>query len=143
MNKTTNELTYSEIRSKCVVDAGNGKNLGHVCDMVFTSDFKGIVGVIAPFSKKGMFGKSQDVFIPIGCIDSIGEDVIIVNIGQLRETAEGNKVASCAPPPKPKDIPPAGCSADLSQCEGEPACDHRCDKCMLFDCRFRWKGKAF
>ena len=115
MNKTTNELTYSEIRSKCVVDAGNGKNLGHVCDMVFTSDFKGIVGVIAPFGKKGMFGKSQDVFIPIGCIDSIGEDVIIVNIGQLRETAEGNKVASCAPPPKPKDIPPAGCSADLSQ----------------------------
>lgn len=142
MNKTTNELTYSEIRSKCVVDAGNGKNLGHACDMVLSGDLKTVVGIIAPFGKKGVFSKCQDVFIPIGCIDSIGEDVIIVNIATLRETPEGNKVAGCKPQQKPKEVPPAACGADL-KCEDAPDCDHRCDKCMLFDCRFRWKGKAF
>ena len=141
MNKTTNELTYSEIRSKCVVDAERGRNLGHVCDMVFTSNLKSVVGIIAPFEKREMFGKSQDVFIPVNCIDSIGEDVVIVNIGTLTEKADCNKVAGCNPPPPPKDVPPPSNCADLSECD-RPQCDHRCDKCMLFDCRFRWKGKA-
>ena len=134
MNKTTNELTYSEIRSKCVVDAGNGKNLGHVCDMVFTSDLKGVVGVIAPFGKRGMFGKSQDVFIPIGCIDSIGEDVIIVDINgadQLDRQTTASDDCGCTVTPQEDNC--------VDRNPDRPNCDRRCEKCMLFDCEYRWK----
>ena len=142
MNRTTHELSYSELRSKMVVDLNDGKNLGHISDMVFSPDLRRVMGIIAPLGKRGMFAKGQDVFIPISCIKKIGEDVIIVDIGALSGV--------CPPPPKPcekqqppTDIPEAASAADLSAATEDPGCDHRCDKCMLFDCRFRWKGKAF
>ena len=81
MNKTTHELSYSEIRSKMVVDLNDGKNLGHISDMVFSPDLKKVMGIIAPLGKKGMFAKGQDVFIPVSCNKNIGEDVVIVDIG--------------------------------------------------------------
>lgn len=140
MNKTTHELSYSEIRSKMVVDLNDGKNLGHISDMVFSPDLKKVMGIIAPLGKKGMFAKGQDVFIPVSCIKNIGEDVVIVDIGSLC-SAPG--VPPREEPCRPRDIPQAASGADLGAGEEDPGCDHRCDKCMLFDCRFRWKGKAF
>lgn len=140
MNKTTNELSYSEIRSKMVVDLNDGKNLGHISDMVFSPDLKKVMGIIAPLGKKGMFAKGQDVFIPVSCIKNIGEDVVIVDIGSL---CGAPGVPPREEPCRPRDIPQAASGADLGAGEEDPGCDHRCDKCMLFDCRFRWKGKAF
>ena len=140
MNKTTHELSYSEIRSKMVVDLNDGKNLGHISDMVFSPDLKKVMGIIAPLGKKGMFAKGQDVFIPISCIKNIGEDVVIVDIGSL---CGAPGVPPREEPCRPRDIPQAASGADLGAGEEDPGCDHRCDKCMLFDCRFRWKGKAF
>ena len=140
MNKTTHELSYSEIRSKMVVDLNDGKNLGHISDMVFSPDLKEVMGIIAPLGKKGMFAKGQDVFIPVSCIKNIGEDVVIVDIGSL---CGAPGVPPREEPCRPRDIPQAASGADLGAGEEDPGCDHRCDKCMLFDCRFRWKGKAF
>jgi sporulation protein, ylmC/ymxH family len=140
MNKTTHELSYSEIRSKMVVDLNDGKNLGHISDMVFSPDLKKVMGIIAPLGKKGMFAKGQDVFIPVSCIKNIGEDVVIVDIGSL---CGAPGVPPREEPCRPRDIPQAASGADLGAGEEDPGCDHRCDKCMLFDCRFRWKGKAF
>lgn len=140
MNKTTHELSYSEIRSKMVVDLNDGKNLGHISDMVFSPDLKKVMGIIAPLGKKGMFAKGQDVFIPVSCIKNIGEDVVIVDIGSL---CGAPGVPPREEPCRPRDIPQAASGADLGTGEEDPGCDHRCDKCMLFDCRFRWKGKAF
>lgn len=140
MNKTTHELSYSEIRSKMVVDLNDGKNLGHISDMVFSPDLKKVMGIIAPLGKKGMFAKGQDVFIPVSCIKNIGEDVVIVDIGSL---CGASGVPPREEPCRPRDIPQAASGADLGAGEEDPGCDHRCDKCMLFDCRFRWKGKAF
>lgn len=140
MNKTTHELSYSEIRSKMVVDLNDGKNLGHISDMVFSPDLKKVMGIIAPLGKKGMFAKGQDVFIPVSCIKNIGEDVVIVDIGSLcGAPGVPPREETC----RPRDIPQAASGADLGAGEEDPGCDHRCDKCMLFDCRFRWKGKAF
>lgn len=140
MNKTTHELSYSEIRSKMVVDLNDGKNLGHISDMVFSPDLKKVMGIIAPLGKKGIFAKGQDVFIPVSCIKNIGEDVVIVDIGSL---CGAPGVPPREEPCRPRDIPQAASGADLGAGEEDPGCDHRCDKCMLFDCRFRWKGKAF
>lgn len=144
MNKTANEITFSEIRSKMVVDFNDGKNLGHVCDMVFTSDLSKVMGIIAPYGKKCMFVKGQDVFIPVSCIKNIGEDVIIVDIGSLTGMTCCKQNDKCADEKEcKKEVPPIAASADFSAGCEDPGCDHRCDKCMLFDCRFRWKGKAF
>ena len=85
-------------------------------------------------------GKGQDVFIPVSCIKNIGEDVVIVDIGSL---CGAPGVPPREEPCRPRDIPQAASGADLGAGEEDPGCDHRCDKCMLFDCRFRWKGKAF
>lgn len=143
MNKTANELTYSELRSKMVVDFNDGKNLGHICDMVFTSDLCKVMGIIAPYGKKGVFAKGQDVFIPVACIKNIGEDVIIVDIGALSGASCGSGQSKCDSQPDCAKVPPVAASADFSSGTEDPGCDHRCDKCMLFDCKFRWKGKAF
>ena len=167
MNRTTHELSYSELRSKMVVDLNDGKNLGHISDMVFSPDLRRVMGIIAPLGKRGMFAKGQDVFIPISCIKNIGEDVIIEisQIGKVCHTrcAIYYLAGDCIFPRegifgvalqggtvKPGDTlevlkvgDGAASAADLSAATEDPGCDHRCDKCMLFDCRFRWKGKAF
>lgn len=143
MNKTTNELTYSEIRSKMVVDQCSGKNLGHVCDMVFDADLGKVIGVIAPFGKRGIFSKGQDIFIPLKCITNIGEDVIIVDVGSVSSPCGARQSKNAGAEECHREVPPISASATLSKCNEDPGCDHMCDKCMLFDCRFRWKGKVY
>lgn len=139
MNRTGNELTYSELKLKDVVDFNDGKNLGHICDMVFSCDLKHVVGIITPYGKRGVFNKGQEIFIPLSCIKNIGQDVIIVDIGSLNN-------GKCSPVCKKEHEENEHCE-DKPQCNNPapcppPKCDNRCDKCMLFDCQFRWKGTA-
>ncbi len=139
MNKRENNLSYQELKCKQIVDVNEGRNLGHLCDMVFTADAAKALGIIAPFGKRGIFGKGQEIFIPWKCIKNIGEDVIVVDISSLNG-------GGCRPPEKNecdgacRNVPPVAAEASIPPPE-IPNCDRRCDKCMLFDCQFRWKGK--
>jgi|GEM_PF-131675 len=149
MNNNRNDLSFSELRCKDVIDITGGKNLGHINDIIFSSGSAKIKGLVAPYGKKGLFSKGQEVFIPWNCVKNIGEDVIIVDISRVGSEcgSHGNVIPPCHDFPQPCKNETDGCKPpELKSCveisENGPNCDRRCDKCMLFDCQFRWKGKA-
>ena len=45
------EITFSELRAKTVVNVVDGKKLGHICDLTLTVKGK-LVGLILPANKK-------------------------------------------------------------------------------------------
>lgn len=118
------ELSFLELRTKEIINCVDGRRLGRIIDLVFTAESGKVKGLIAPYSRKGLFNKSQDVYIPWNCVKKIGEDVIIV---EVQEFATQGKEPP--PPPPPHQPPPP---------QG-PDCDGRCEKCMLFDCTYRWQ----
>lgn len=143
-----NDLSYCELRSKEVVNAADGKRMGRIVDILFSRTDGVVSGIVVPFNRRGMFSKNQDVFIPWRCVDKIGEDVILVNL-----FVEADGRLSCGrkeppPPPPPKDCHGHGhghdCCDSGSDCRKpdcsppKPDCDFRCEKCMLFDCAYRW-----
>ena len=80
MSKNNVDISFSELRSKEVIDVTDGRNMGHINDIIFSSGTAKVKGFVAPYCKKGLFGKGQEIFIPWNCVKSIGEDVIIVDI---------------------------------------------------------------
>ena len=67
-----NDLSYCELRAKEVVNATDGKRMGRIVDILFSRDTGMISGIVVPLSKRGVFAKSQDVFIPWRCVQKIG-----------------------------------------------------------------------
>lgn len=66
---------------KTVINVADGRELGHVCDMVF-NNCGGIIGFVVP-GKKSFFKSitsSDNVFIPWNRIIKIGSDVILVEL---------------------------------------------------------------
>jgi YlmC/YmxH family sporulation protein len=126
MNESYNEFSFCELRSKEVVNAVDGKRMGRITDIVFSSETGKIKGIVTPYGKHGIFCKNQDIFIPWRCVRKVGEDVIIVD---LNESGTCDSEPIC-PPPK----------CDKENKHANPPCDRRCEKCMLFDCEYRWKN---
>lgn len=131
------EISFTELRCKDVINAADGRRLGKITDLVFSGETGKIKGIVVPYLKRSVFSKNQEIFIPWRCVGKLGEDVIIVDVGSVE-----NGVAECKPdydpeqkpPPKPPKKPGA-------PRPGVPqSCDGNCDKCMLFDCEYRWKG---
>lgn len=130
------ELTFLELKSKEIVNSCDGRRLGRIIDLVFTEAGK-VKGIVAPYTRRGLFSKAQDVYIPYPCIKKIGEDVILVEVpidfggrpaDRRRAVRAGTSAAArgggtAAPP------------------HDGPDCDMRCEKCMLFDCAYRWRDK--
>ena len=137
---TGNDMTFTDLRSKDLINSSDGKRLGKACDIVFDSVTGKIRGIVAPYGKKSYFGKGQDIFIPFKCILKIGEDIVLVDVNcqQLKHDH---------PPPVCEEKPPCNshqeqcCEPPRPNCEPlKPNCDMRCEKCMLFDCAYRWKN---
>lgn len=88
------EMTFSEIRTKEVVNTADGRKLGRVCDMVFCYPENRILGFVVPATRS--FGaKKTDFFIDLKNIVKIGDDVILVNVGFARANSQ-----------KPRQNPP-------------------------------------
>ena len=131
-----NDMTFSELRSKDLINSSDGKRLGKACDIVFDSITGKIRGIVAPYGKKSYFGKGQDIFIPFKCILKIGEDVVLVDVNCQQLKPESPH----CPPPQIEECPPPKPTCPPAPCEPQrPECDMRCEKCMLFDCAYRWK----
>ncbi len=137
MNKD-NDLTFTALRCKDIVNSTDGKRLGKAVDIVFDTSSGRVKGIVAPFSKKSWCGKGQDIFIPFKCILKFGEDIVLVDLNGIQKD----------PPPIPPRVPftADGCvtgsdciSASPAPPVGKPDCDLKCEKCMLFDCAYRWK----
>ena len=75
------QYSFTEMSRKTVINVADGKELGHVCDMVF-NNCGGIIGFVVP-GKKSFFKSitsSDNVFIPWNRIIKIGSDVILVEL---------------------------------------------------------------
>lgn len=84
-----------------VVSVADGKNLGRVCDLAFYFPEGKIKGFFVTGSKGFRLTKS-DVFIPIGDVIKIGEDVVLVKPGKSKPPK-----GDCPPPCPPQlNCPP-------------------------------------
>ena len=77
------EMSFSELRTKEVVNVADGRKLGKVCDMVFCYPENRILGFVVP-GQRGFASKRTDFFIELKNIVKIGDDVILVNVGLAR-----------------------------------------------------------
>lgn len=160
-----NEISYSGLKCREVVNSVDGRRLGRIADVVFSCDTGIIKGIVLPYPKRGMFGKMQDLFIPWQCVKMLGSDVIIVEICDFpfddrstdrRVVCKPNEPPHnhCPPPPPPPCPPnPPPCppnppprsfcdnAADVPEARRakKRGCDGKCEKCMLFDCASRWE----
>ena len=74
------ELSFSELRAKEVVNTQDGKKLGKVCDVALCYPENKWLGIVVP-NGRGFAFKKNELFIDLKHIVTIGEDVILVNIG--------------------------------------------------------------
>lgn len=97
------ETSYSELRSKFVVNVTDGKNLGRTCDVIFSFPEGRVFGIVVPGKRFRVF-KSNDLFIPLKNIVKIGTDVVLVDLrSQPKPDQHGGKKRpqyyGCAPEP--------------------------------------------
>lgn len=74
------ELTFSELRTKEVINTQDGRKLGKVCDLALCYPENKWIGIVVP-GKRGFAFKRTELFIEMRNIVKIGEDVILVNVG--------------------------------------------------------------
>ncbi len=75
-----------------VISVTDGKNMGRICNVSFSFPEGKVLGITATGSRGFHWGKDE-IFVPLGDIVRIGEDVVLVNFGKK-------------PPDKPNDCPP-------------------------------------
>ncbi len=90
------ELSFSELRTKEVVNTQDGRKLGKVSDIVLCYPENKWLGIVAP-NGRTFYSKKNGLFIELRKIVKIGEDVILVNVGLPAK--QGGKRAE-SPPPK-------------------------------------------
>ena len=96
------ELSFSDLRTKEVINTQDGKKLGKVCDVALCYPENKWLGIIVP-GGRGLMGKKSALFIDLKSIVKIGEDVVLVNVGLPCERKKGKH--GCPPSP-PSPIPP-------------------------------------
>ena len=101
------ETSFTELRTKEVINTTDGKRLGRVCDIVFYYPENRVVGIVVPGGKGFSFSRAE-LYIEMRNIVKIGEDVILVNCNTPpkrsgKKNAELRAVKDCPPPPKNYD----------------------------------------
>lgn len=86
------EISFSEFRSKMVVNLTDGRRLGHVIDLIFDQNSAKISGVIVPGGRGGFFKSKEDLFIPYQYICKIGLDTILVQLNPINPTVNGQNI---------------------------------------------------
>lgn len=76
------ESSFCDLRSKSVINVLDGKDLGHICDIVIEICSGQILGFILPVSKGllSFFKGGEDLFVPYHNVCKIGQDVILVEL---------------------------------------------------------------
>lgn len=88
------EMSFSLLRTKEVVNVADGRKLGRVCDIVFCYPENRILGFVVP-GARWLGSKRAEFFIEIKNIVKIGDDVVLVNVGQA--CSQPNKRKPCQP----------------------------------------------
>ncbi|MBQ8291113.1 MAG: YlmC/YmxH family sporulation protein [Clostridia bacterium] len=95
------ELTFSELRTKEVVNTEDGRKIGRVTDIVLCYPENKWLGIVVP-GGRGFSSRKNGLFIDLRNIVKIGDDVILVNVGMPKKPC-GKQGFSCPPPPPQKD----------------------------------------
>ena len=95
------QYSFTEFSRKTVINVTDGRELGHVCDLIF-NNCGGIMALVVP-AKKSLFKSltsSENIFIPWNRIVKIGSDVILTDIvGNMASVAaEGSSQKRCDQP---------------------------------------------
>ncbi len=90
------ENSFSELRSKLVINLVDGKKLGHIIDLIFDERSAKILGVIVPGAKSffSIFKPKEDIFIPYHNICKIGEDTVLVQLTPVVNIAKNTNQTS-------------------------------------------------
>ena len=85
------EITYCELTNMDVVNVIDGKNLGKTVDLVLCTEGK-IKGIVVMGDKRllKVVSKDTSLFVPWWHICKIGEDVILVKLGENNANSEEN-----------------------------------------------------
>lgn len=100
------EMSFSELRTKEVINLTDGRRLGKVCDIVFCYPENRVIGIVVPGCKGFSVWKNEQ-FIDMKNIVKIGDDVVLVNFNMPpkpsgRKSGRGCNPPSCPPgPPEP------------------------------------------
>ena len=73
------EVTFTDLKEKEIVNVYDGKKLGRIIDIIFDNTNGAVRGIVVPGDKK-LFRKGDDIFVPLGNIKRIGDDVILVSL---------------------------------------------------------------
>ena len=77
------EASFQELKCKQVINTVDGKNLGHITDVIFDVVTACTLGFVVPQSSgfwSGLFKGNKDLFIPFDCVCKIGVDAILVEL---------------------------------------------------------------
>ena len=78
-NYNCNNISFSELRHKEVINICNGCRIGYVCDLELDISCCKLLSIIVIESQKLFCFKKQTQYrIPIDCIDKISNDIILV-----------------------------------------------------------------
>lgn len=75
------QYSFAELTKKTVINVADGKEMGHVCDLIFNSQAC-VNGLVVPGKKSLLksITSPDSVFIPFNRIIKIGADAILVEI---------------------------------------------------------------
>lgn len=111
------ETSFSELRTKEVINTADGRRLGKVCDLVFCYPENRVLGIVVPGGRGFGFWKSEQ-FIDMKNIIKIGDDVILVNFNMPPKPCGHKHGRGCGggntPPPPPPLYPSGGRKSALS-----------------------------
>ena len=75
------EYSFSDLRTKRVINIIDGRELGHLCDIVFTCTGR-VMYFVAPGRKSLFKSNAENIYISWRNILKVGEDVILVELSQ-------------------------------------------------------------
>ena len=105
------ETSFSELRTKEVINTADGRRLGKVCDLVFCYPENRVLGIVVPGGRGFGFWKSEQ-FIDMKNIIKCGDDVILVNFNMPPKPCGHKHGRGCGggntPPPPPPLYPSGG-----------------------------------
>lgn len=85
------KIEYCELKQKDVVNIGDGRKLGRIIDCLIDASCGKILGIILPGEKGfAMFRNCEDAYVPWNKIVKIGDDVILVDIGDCEKKEKGD-----------------------------------------------------
>ena len=84
----------SELRYKEIINVSDGCRFGYVGDVEVDLDTGRVISLIVPGKLRffGLFGREPDTVFPWESVQRFGEDIILVEAGQVRPSARRGRL---------------------------------------------------